>query len=41
MRPLADRDLYRFDRDLMRRRGVALGKEFRGKGVHVALGPMM
>ena len=32
---------YRFDRDLMRRRGVALGKEFRGKGVHIALGPMM
>ncbi|CUA73752.1 hypothetical protein RSOLAG22IIIB_01269 [Rhizoctonia solani] len=28
-----------FNRDLMRKRGEALGAEFRGKGVHVALGP--
>lgn len=33
--------LDRFDRRLMRLRGEAMGKEFRGKGVHVALGPMM
>ena len=25
----------------MRARGEALGREFRGKGVHIALGPMM
>ncbi|KAG9086826.1 hypothetical protein FS749_003342 [Ceratobasidium sp. UAMH 11750] len=30
-----------WDRDLIRRRGEAMGKEFKGKGVHVALGPMM
>lgn len=30
-----------WDRDLFYRRGVAIGKEFRGKGVHFALGPMM
>ncbi|KIO17331.1 glycoside hydrolase family 3 protein [Tulasnella calospora MUT 4182] len=30
-----------FDRHLMRRRGEAMGKEFRGKGVHIALGPAM
>jgi beta-glucosidase len=30
-----------FNRTLMRSRGAALGAEFRGKGVHVALGPMM
>ncbi|KAF9480035.1 beta-glucosidase [Pholiota conissans] len=30
-----------FNRTLMRQRGVAMGAEFRGKGVHVALGPMM
>ncbi|KAL5479045.1 hypothetical protein ACEPAI_2333 [Sanghuangporus weigelae] len=30
-----------WQRDLIRKRGRALGKEFRGKGVHVALGPMM
>ena len=30
-----------WDRDLFYRRGVALGREFRGKGVHFALGPMM
>jgi len=29
-----------FDRALMRRYGQALGAEFRGKGVHVALGPV-
>ncbi|KAI0871595.1 glycoside hydrolase family 3 protein [Hypoxylon argillaceum] len=28
-----------WDRDLMYRRGVAIGEEFRGKGSHVALGP--
>ncbi|KAJ7643791.1 glycoside hydrolase family 3 protein [Roridomyces roridus] len=30
-----------FNRTLMRERGVAMGAEFRGKGVNVALGPMM
>jgi len=30
-----------FDRKLMRARGAAMGHEFRGKGVHVYLGPMM
>ncbi|KAJ7274090.1 glycoside hydrolase family 3 protein [Mycena rebaudengoi] len=30
-----------FNRDLIRQRGVAMGAEFRGKGVNVALGPMM
>ena len=30
-----------WDRDLFYQRGVAIGKEFRGKGVHFALGPMM
>ncbi len=30
-----------FNRTLMRQRGEALGAEFRGKGVNVALGPMM
>ncbi|KAJ6449679.1 glycoside hydrolase family 3 protein [Mycena sanguinolenta] len=30
-----------FNRTLMNQRGVALGQEFKGKGVHVALGPMM
>ncbi|KZV95241.1 glycoside hydrolase family 3 protein [Exidia glandulosa HHB12029] len=30
-----------FDRALIRARGVAMGEEFRGKGVHVQLGPMM
>ncbi|OXC81956.1 beta-glucosidase [Cryptococcus neoformans] len=29
-----------FDKDLIYARGYALGQEFRGKGVHVALGPM-
>lgn len=29
----------RFNRTLMRQRGVAMGAEFKGKGVHVALGP--
>ncbi|KAF2476239.1 beta-glucosidase-like protein [Lindgomyces ingoldianus] len=28
-----------FDKDLMRARGVALGEEFRGKGINVHLGP--
>ncbi|KAI0374349.1 beta-glucosidase [Pilatotrama ljubarskyi] len=30
-----------FNRTLMRERGAAMGAEFKGKGVHVALGPMM
>lgn len=30
-----------FDRVLIRARGAAMGKEFRGKGAGVALGPMM
>ncbi|SCV70580.1 BQ2448_3342 [Microbotryum intermedium] len=30
-----------WDKDLMYKRGVAMGKEFRGKGVNVALSPMM
>ncbi|CAF4890357.1 unnamed protein product [Rotaria sp. Silwood1] len=30
-----------WDRDLFYRRGAAIGKEFLGKGVHFALGPMM
>jgi beta-glucosidase len=30
-----------WDRDLFYRRAVAIGKEFRGKGVHYALGPMV
>ncbi|KAG0141967.1 hypothetical protein CROQUDRAFT_663111 [Cronartium quercuum f. sp. fusiforme G11] len=30
-----------FDKNLMRRRGIGLGKEFFGKGVNVALGPMV
>jgi beta-glucosidase len=30
-----------WDRDLFYKRGVGIGKEFQGKGVHFALGPMM
>ncbi|KAJ7743705.1 glycoside hydrolase family 3 protein [Mycena maculata] len=30
-----------FNRTLMNQRGVAIGQEFKGKGVHVGLGPMM
>ncbi|THH07422.1 hypothetical protein EW145_g3390 [Phellinidium pouzarii] len=30
-----------FNRDLMNQRGVAMAQEFKGKGVHIALGPMM
>jgi beta-glucosidase len=30
-----------WDRDLFYQRGVAIGKEFQGKGIHFALGPMM
>lgn len=30
----------RFDKDLMYARGYAMGREFRGKGANVALGPM-
>ncbi|KAI0639272.1 beta-glucosidase [Trametes polyzona] len=30
-----------FNRTLIRARGVAMGEEFKGKGIHVALGPMM
>jgi len=32
-------NLGTWDKELMRKRGEALGAEFRGKGVHVALGP--
>jgi beta-glucosidase len=28
-----------WSKDLMRRRGVAIGEEFRGKGVNIHLGP--
>ena len=31
----------RWNRDLIRRRGVYMGREHVGKGVNVALGPMM
>jgi hypothetical protein len=31
----------RWNRDLIRRRGFFMGREFKGKGVNVALGPMM
>jgi beta-glucosidase len=30
-----------FDKDLMLRYGQALGREYRGKGIHVALGPFI
>jgi beta-glucosidase-like glycosyl hydrolase len=30
-----------WNRDLLRKRGEAMAREFRGKGVNVALGPMM
>ncbi|KAJ7476760.1 beta-glucosidase [Mycena latifolia] len=30
-----------FNRTLINQRGIAMGQEFKGKGVHVALGPMM
>ena len=30
-----------WNRTLLRQRGQAMGAEFKGKGVHVALGPMM
>ena len=30
-----------FNRDLMYQRGVAIGSEHKGKGVNIALGPMM
>ncbi|KAJ3279109.1 hypothetical protein HDU76_009635, partial [Blyttiomyces sp. JEL0837] len=30
-----------FDKDLMYKHGVAMGEEFRGKGINVALGPVM
>lgn len=30
-----------WDKDLMRRRAVALGNEFRGKGANIALTPMV
>ncbi|KAJ7789837.1 beta-glucosidase [Mycena olivaceomarginata] len=30
-----------FNRTLMNKRGLAMGQEFKGKGVHVGLGPMM
>lgn len=31
---------YSFDKNMMYQRGAAMGAEFRGKGVNVALGPM-
>ena len=37
----ADGRFYRWSRSLFRSRGVALGEEFRGKGVNVAFGPAM
>ena len=30
-----------FNRTLMRTRGLNIGEEFKGKGAHVALGPLM
>ena len=39
--PIGSPTSYSFNRDLMNQRGVAMGEEFKGKGVHVALGPMM
>ena len=30
-----------WNRRLIRERGLLMGREFKGKGVHVALGPMM
>ncbi|CAE6478958.1 unnamed protein product [Rhizoctonia solani] len=32
---------FTWDRDMIRRRGEAIGREFKGKGAHVVLGPMM
>lgn len=32
---------FRFNRTLMYQRGVAMGQEFRGKGINVQLGPNM
>ncbi|CAE6446591.1 unnamed protein product [Rhizoctonia solani] len=32
---------FTWDRDIIRRRGEAIGQEFKGKGAHVVLGPMM
>jgi len=29
-----------FDRDLIEQRAIAIGKEFRGKGINVELGPV-
>ena len=34
-------DKYRWRRSLIRARGVAIGQEHVGKGVNIALGPMM
>lgn len=34
-------NFLRFNRTLMNKRGLAMGQEFKGKGVHVGLGPMM
>ena len=36
-----DRDNRRWKRSLLRARGIAMGKEHVGKGVNIALGPMM
>ena len=33
--------ITRWNRVLLRARGLAMGEEFRGKGVNIALGPMM
>jgi beta-glucosidase len=30
----------RFDKKMIRERGYAMGEEFKGKGINVALGPM-
>lgn len=35
-----EEEFDRFDKDLMYARGYAMGQEFKGKGVNVALGPM-
>jgi len=42
-KPIVVVDLFNFsfNRDLMRARGLAMGQEHVGKGVNIALGPMM
>lgn len=39
-RSVADEASFSTDKDLMLRRGKAMGAEFRGKGINVALSPM-